>query len=311
MRKKVIVTGGAGFIGSHLVEELARRGYQIIILDDLSTGKLANIEDLLGKNGVDFTKGSIGDPPLLGKLFRGVDYVFHQAALPSVPRSIAYPQACHEVNVSGTLNVLLAARENSVKKVIYASSSSVYGDIPSLPKREDMMPHPVSPYAVAKLAGEYYCQVFHHVYGLPTVCLRYFNVYGPKQDPNSQYAAAVPSFIKEALKGNPPIIFGDGEQSRDFTYVKDVVAANILAAESDACGVFNIGSGEGVTINHLAKLILELVGNSVKPIYQEPRPGDVLHSLADVSRARAFSYEPKYSLKEGVREAIRSFQHEV
>ena len=308
--KKVVVTGGAGFIGSHLAEELARRDYRVIILDDLSTGKVENIEDLLGKENVEFIKGSITDLPLLRELFRGVDYVFHQAALPSVPRSIENPQASHEVNVSGTLNVLLAARENSIKKVLYTSSSSVYGDIPTLPKKEDMVPHPLSPYAVTKLAGEYYCQVFHQVYGLPTVCLRYFNVYGPRQDPNSQYAAVIPSFIKRALEGNPPIIFGDGEQTRDFTFVKDAVEASILAVESDARGLFNIAQGERITINELARLVISIVGKNMEPVHQEPRPGDIRHSLADISLARAFGYEPRCSLKEGLRETIRSFQHE-
>jgi len=309
--KKVVVTGGAGFIGSHLAEELARRDYRVIILDDLSTGKVENIEDLLGKENVEFIKGSITDLPLLRELFRGVDYVFHQAALPSVPRSIENPQASHEVNVNGTLNVLLAAKENSLKKVLYTSSSSVYGDIPTLPKKEDMVPHPLSPYAVTKLAGEYYCQVFYQVYGLPTVCLRYFNVYGPRQDPNSQYAAVIPSFIKRALEGNPPIIFGDGEQTRDFTFVKDAVEASILAVESDACGLFNIAQGERITINELARLVTSIVGKNMEPVHQEPRPGDIRHSLADISRARAFGYEPRCSLKEGLRETIRSFQHEM
>lgn len=309
--KKVVVTGGAGFIGSHLVEVLAGRGYRVIILDDLSTGKVENIQALLGKENAEFIKGSITDLPLLRRLFRGVDQVFHQAALPSVPRSIENPQASHEVNVSGTLNVLLAARENSVKKAIYASSSSVYGDIPTLPKREDMVPHPLSPYAVTKLTGEYYSQVFHQVYGLPTVCLRYFNVYGPRQDPNSQYAAVIPSFIKRALEGNPPIIFGDGEQTRDFTFVKDAVEATIQAAESDACGLFNIAQGESITINELARLVISIVGKNMEPVHQEPRPGDIRHSLADISRARAFGYEPRYSLEKGLRETIRSFQHET
>ncbi len=309
--KKVVVTGGAGFIGSHLAKELTRQGYHVIILDDLSTGKLENIEDLLGKESVEFVKDSITDLPLLQKIFHDVDYVFHQAAISSVPRSIDNPRASHDVNVSGTLNVLLAARENSVKKVIYASSSSVYGDTPMLPKREDMMPNLLSPYAVTKLAGEYYCLVFHQVYGLPTVCLRYFNVYGPRQDPNSQYAAVIPQFIKMASVGNPPVIFGDGEQTRDLTFVKDVVEANILAAESDAYGLFNIARGESVTINELAMLVINIVGKNIELIHQEPRAGDVRHSLADISRARAFGYEPKYSLEEGLRETIRSFKHET
>ncbi len=241
--KKVIVTGGAGFIGSHLAERLVGQGYQIVILDDLSTGKMGNIKELLNNDNVEFVQGTVTDLSLLKRLFKDAYYVFHLAAIPSVPRSVENPQASHEVNVSGTLNVLLAAGENSVKKVIYASSSSVYGDTPTLPKKEDMIPHPLSPYAVTKLAGEYYCQVFHKVYKMPTVCLRYFNVYGPRQDPNSQYAAVIPRFIKRDSEGSPPIIFGDGEQTRDFTFIKDAVEANILAAESDACGVFNVGSG--------------------------------------------------------------------
>lgn len=305
--KKVIVTGGAGFIGSHLTEELARRGYHVTILDDLSTGKRDNIEGLLSKKNVDFTQGSVTNFPLLSELFQNAQYVFHQAAIPSVPRSVDSPQFSHEANITGTLNVLLSAKDNHVNKVIYASSSSVYGDTPTFPKKEDMLPSPLSPYAVTKLAGEYYCRVFHQVYGLPTVCLRYFNVYGPRQDPNSQYAAVVPRFIKRSREGNPPIIFDDGEQTRDFTFVKDTVEANILVAESDACGLFNISRGESITINQLAELIIELVGNKIEPIHQKPRPGDIRHSLADVSKAKAFGYEPKYGLEAGLAETIRWF----
>ena len=308
--KKVIVTGGAGFIGSHLAEELARQGYQVIILDDLSTGKIKNIELLLQKTNINFIQGSITDLSLLQKIFRGVEYIFHQAAIPSVPRSIENPQTSHEANVTGTINVLLAARDNGIKKVIYASSSSVYGDTPTLPKSEDMLPNPQSPYAASKLAGEYYCQVFHRVYGLPTVCLRYFNVYGPRQDPDSQYAAVIPKFIKMVSGRKAPIIFGDGEQTRDFTFVTDVIKANIIAAESDASGVFNIGRGESISINRLAELIIRLVGNNVEPIHKEPRPGDIRHSLADISKARAIGYEPKYSLEDGLRETIRRTRNE-
>ncbi|MFC2025040.1 SDR family oxidoreductase [Chloroflexota bacterium] len=306
-QSKTIVTGGAGFIGSHLAEELVRRGYQVTILDDLSTSKMENITGILKNNDVEFVQGSITNLLLLQELFQGIDYVFHQAAMPSVPRSIDNPLASHEANMTGTLNVLLAARDNGVKKVIYASSSSVYGDTPTLPKKEDMTPNPLSPYAVDKLASEYYCQVFGHVYGLPTVCLRYFNVYGPRQDPDSQYAAVVPKFITCAHQDYAPLIFGDGEQTRDFTFIKDVVQANILAAESDAYGVFNISRGENITINQLAELIIKLVGNKVEPTYQEPRPGDILHSLADISKAKTFGYEPKYSLEAGLAETIGWF----
>lgn len=302
--KKVVVTGGAGFIGSHLAGRLVERGYRTTILDNLSTGKIENIEELIKNDHVEFIRGSITDPPLLNKLFHDVSYVFHLAAIPSVPRSVENPRASHEVNVNGTLNVLLAARENSVKKVVYASSSSVYGDTPTLPKREDMTPHPLSPYAVTKLAGEYYCQVFSEVYQLPTVCLRFFNVYGPRQDPNSQYAAAVPIFIKRVREGNPPVIFGDGRQTRDFTFVKDTVEANILAVESDARGLLNIARGESITINELAKVVISIMGKNMKPIHQELRPGDIRHSLADISRARTLGYDPKYSLKDGLGETI-------
>ncbi|MFC2056730.1 SDR family oxidoreductase [Chloroflexota bacterium] len=308
MSERVAVTGGAGFIGSRLVEELVRRNYHVIILDDLSTGNIKNLEGLLNKETVEFIQGSITDIPLLNKLFQNVTYVFHQAAIPSVPRSIANPQASHDVNVTGTLNVLIAARDNHVKKMIYASSSSVYGDTPTLPKVEDMIPNPQSPYAVTKLTGEYYCRVFEQVYNLPTVCLRYFNVYGPKQDPESQYAAVIPKFITRVINGQGPVIFGDGEQSRDFTYIKDVIEANVQAAESDATGIFNIGNGKSITINQLAKLTINLLGNySITPIHEKPRPGDVKDSLADITSAKTFGYSPKYDLEKGLYETVRSF----
>ena len=305
--KKVVVAGGAGFIGSHLAEELVNRGYHVVILDDLSTGKRENIEALLKRDDVKFIQGSITDLRLLQGLFQNVDYVFHQAAIPSVPRSIEEPLASHEANITGTLNVLLAARDNGVGKVIYASSCAIYGNTQTLPIREDALPHPLSPYAVTKLAGEYYCQVFHQVYGLPTVCLRYFNVYGPRQDPDSQYAAVIPRFISRALEGEPPIIYGDGEQTRDFTFVKDVVEANILMAESEATGIFNFAKGESVSINRLAEVIIEFSGNALGPTHEAPRPGDIRHSLADISQAKTFGYGLKWSLEEGLKETIRVF----
>jgi len=303
--KKVIVTGGAGFIGSHLTDLLLSRGYHVIIIDDFSTGKMANIEPLLKNKKVDFIQGSITELPLLQNLFQGVDFVFHQAALSSVPRSIEDPLSTSKVNITGTLNVLLAARDNNVKKVIYASSSSVYGDTPTLPKREDMVSNPQSPYALTKLVGEYYCRVFHQIYGLPSICLRYFNVYGPRQDSDSQYAAVIPIFIAKLSQDKSPIIYGDGEQTRDFTFVKDVIQANIIGAESDACGVFNIGRGENSTLNDLAKTIINLVGKDLQSEYQPPRVGDVRDSLADISKARAIGYEPQYSLDKGLRETIK------
>ena len=305
----ILITGGAGFIGSHLAEELTRQGHHVLILDDLSTGEMENIKELLKKGSVQFIQDSITNFSLLKELFQGAIYVFHQAALPSVPRSVKDPLAASEVNITGTLNVLLAARDNKVRKVVYASSSSAYGDTPTLPKKEDMVPHPQSPYAVSKLAGEHYCRVFQEVYGLATACLRYFNVYGPRQNPDSQYAAVIPRFIRWASEGSPLIIFGDGEQTRDFTFIADAVEANILAAESNASGVFNIGQGKSITINELAKFVIKLTGNNVEPVHQEPREGDIRHSLADISKAKTVGYEPRYNLEEGLEET-RKFHHE-
>lgn len=304
--KRIAITGGAGFIGSNLAEELATSN-SVIIIDDLSTGKKENIASLLQKDEVRFIQDSILDLGLLQESLRGVDFVFHLAALPRVPRSIKDPLAPNEVNITGTLNVLLAARDNKVKKVIYSSSSTVYGDTPILPRKEDLLPCPQSPYAVTKLCAEYYCQVFQQVYRLNTVCLRYSNVYGPRQDSSSEYAAVIPRFISRTLQGKPPIIFGDGEQTRDFTFIKDTVEATILAAESNAAGVFNIGTGNRITINNLAKLVTKLLAREIKPIYQEPRPGDIRHSLADISKARQICYNPQYSLEEGLKATIREW----
>ncbi|MGB6874139.1 MAG: SDR family oxidoreductase [Dehalococcoidia bacterium] len=302
--RKVAITGGAGFIGANLAKELAANN-SVIIIDNLSVGKKENVTDLLGEN-VKFVEGSIGDLSLLKRLFRNVDFVFHQAAISSVPKSIENPLATNETNVTGTLNVLLAARDSGVKKVIYASSAAVYGDTPTLPQKEELMPNPQSPYATTKLVGEHYCQAFQAVYGLPTVSLRYFNVYGPKQDPNSDYAAVIPRFIKRVSKGKSPIIFGDGEQTRDLVFVSDAVRANILAAESDATGVFNIGQGRRVTINELAKLIIHTMNKDVGIVYQAARVGDIRHSLADISKAKLIGYEPRYDLQSGLKETIRN-----
>ena len=307
---KAVVTGGAGFIGSHITEELMQRGYHVIVIDDLSTGKMENIQHLLDEGNLNFVRGSITNLALLQKFFSDADYIFHQAAIPSVPRSIKNPLASNEVNVTGTLNVLSAARDQGIKKVIFASSSSVYGDTPNLPKREDMTPNPQSPYAVTKLAAEYYCRVFTDVYGISTICLRYFNVFGARQNPDSQYAAVIPKFIKAINEGKSPVIFGDGEQTRDFTFIKDVVHANILAAESKAFGVFNIGKGDRISINQLAQIILKLNGKeNVKPLYENGRLGDIKHSLADISKAQSFGYKPEYDVEKGIIETIRSFKY--
>lgn len=305
--KRVAITGGAGFIGSHLADELATSN-SVIIIDDLSTGKKENIARLIEKDNVTFTQGSILDLSLLQKLFQGVDYVFHLAALARVPRSIEDPLITNEVNIKGTLSVLLAARDNRVRKVIYASSSSIYGDSPTLPQREDMSPSPQSPYALTKLAGEYYCNIFRQIYGLSTVCLRYFNVYGSRQDLQSQYATVIPAFIGRISQNLPPIIFGDGEQSRDFTFIEDVVQASILAAETNAAGAYNIGGGKSITINRLAEIILNLMQRDLEPVYEKPRPGDPKHTLADISEAKGFGYEPKWALEDGLRRTIKEFR---
>jgi UDP-glucose 4-epimerase len=308
--KKVVITGGAGFIGSNIVQKLAKTNHCIVI-DDLSTGKMANISAEVENNGIEFIEGSIIDIELLQRTFKGVDYVLHQAAIPSVPRSFEDPVACSMVNIIGTLNVLLAARDNGVKKVVYASSSSVYGDTLELPKNERLKPNPLSPYAIAKLAGERNCDVFSRVFRLATVSLRYFNVYGPRQDPNSQYAAVIPRFMKRIINNEPPIIFGDGNQTRDFTFVKDVIEAVILAAQSDATGVFNIGTGHSVLINDLAAMIMDLAGNRIEPIHLDRREGDVRHSIADISKASAIGYKPKYSLIDGLRESLEHLMNVV
>ena len=298
-----MVTGGAGFIGSNLAEELSNR-YEVTVIDDLATGRESNLSGL----DVEFVRGSILDTDLLARTFRDAGFVFHEAALPSVQRSVEDPAQSNLVNVNGTLNVLLAARDAGVKKVLFASSSSVYGDTPVLPKVESMTPNPMSPYAITKLTDEYYCRVFTSLYGLPTVALRYFNVFGPRQDPTSQYAAVIPNFISRILAGEPPVIHGDGRQTRDFTFVRDVVRANILAAESDAVGVFNVACQKRIDLLELAGTIMDLVGTRVDPVHEPARPGDVRDSLADISRARdAFGYAPAYTLTDGLKETIQWF----
>lgn len=297
---KAVVTGGAGFIGSHLTGELVRRNFSVTVIDDLSSGKINNIEPLLSSKKITFIQESITDINVLNKSFSGADYVFHLAALGSVPQSVEQPETYHKVNINGTFNVLLAARDNKVKKVVYTTSAAVYGDDPDLPKREDMLPCTISPYAVTKLTGEYYCQAFHKAYGLPTVCLRFFNVFGPRQDPNSQYAAVIPVFVKRISEGNAPIIYGDGEQTRDFTFVSDVVRAMLLVAKNDVTGIYNISSGESITVNNLADTLIRLSGAGIQPEYREPRPGDIIHSYADITKAKSIGFEPRYTLEEGL-----------
>jgi len=306
--KTIVITGGAGFIGSNLARDLSKDN-QVSVVDNLSTGRLENIQDLIENQQINFIKGSITDLDLLQQTFNEIDYVFHQAAIPSVPRSVNDPLSSHHANVTGTLNVFLAARDNQIKKVVYASSSSVYGDTPTLPKKEDMNPSPLSPYAVGKLTGEYYAQVFSTVYDLPVASLRYFNVYGPGQDPLSEYAAVIPKFITLMLNNKPPIVFGDGAQTRDFTFIKDVIQANKKAAECKATGVFNIACGTRISINDLVSLLSDETQKHTKPIFEDPRPGDILHSLADISKAKQqLNYQPHYSMKQGLQETVQWFQ---
>jgi UDP-glucose 4-epimerase len=305
--KRVVITGGAGFIGSNIAEELSTEN-EVIIIDDLSSGRLQNIEHLTKRSDVSFVHGSITDLSLLQKAFASADYIFHQAALASVPLSIDHPFRTNEVNILGTLNVLVAARDRHVKKVVFASSCAIYGDTPALPAREELSANPLSPYAVTKATGEQYCSVFRHVYGLPTVCLRYFNVYGPRQDPKSDYAAVVPKFITAALASQPLTIFGDGKQTRDFIFVKDVVSANISAAQADITGAFNIGSGRQTSVIELANLVLKLTGRDLAPLYHPPKAGEIRHSFADISRASDFGYSPQHNLEQGIKETISSLQ---
>jgi len=306
---KYIVTGGAGFIGSHIVEELAQQQHDVVIVDNLFSGKLENIEPFLVQKNVTFVQGSITDLPLLNKTFAGADGVFHEAAIASVPRSIADPVATNEANVTGTLNVLIAARDCGTKKVVFASSSSVYGDTPTLPKHEEMKPAPLSPYAVSKLAGEQYLNAFSQVYGLQTLSLRYFNVFGPRQDPESEYSAVIPKFITSILGQESPVIFGDGGQTRDFTFVKDVVQANIRAMQGGAQGVFNVAYCRRINLLDLAGAIMEITGITVPLRFEPARAGDVRDSLADISRAQeAFGYEPEYTVKGGLEETVRWYR---
>lgn len=314
-----LVTGGSGFIGSNLAHALAARGERVRILDNLATGRLANIQSLLedkflGRGQVEFFRGDITDPGTLTAALKDVDYVLHQAALPSVPRSIERPLETHRVNALGTLQVLDAARQNGrIRRVVCAASSSAYGErAPDEAKVETMPVNPLSPYAVSKVAGEHYCAVYHRVYGLPTVALRYFNVFGPRQDPTSQYAAVIPNFITAYLKEKPPTIFGDGLQSRDFCFVDNVVEANLLActAPDAALGqVFNIACGESTTLLRVAELIGDLVGARLAPALLPARPGDIRHSLANISRARdVLGYTAKIKFAEGLRRTVAWFR---
>ena len=304
--KKVIVTGGLGFIGSHLIDRLNENN-NVVIVDNQSSGDIKNIKDL------DFTKidTNLGDitKTNLENIFEGADYVFHMAAMTSVTQSIVDPIGCNEINVTGTLKVLEAARKCGVKKLVFSSSSAVYGETESLPISEKIPINPLSPYAVAKATGELYCNVYSEIYGLPTVALRYFNVFGPKQDPESDYAPVIPIFVDKLLKNETPVIYGDGEQTRDFVHVKQVVKANILSAESKETGVFNIGLGKSTSINQLFEIIKNTIGKDIEPKYEDARAGEIKHSFADISKARSIGYVPKSDFVDDLSDTVNSFKN--
>ena len=315
--RRYLVTGGAGFIGSHLVEALLRRGDEVVVLDDMSTGRRENLEAAFSGRAAGapeprVIEGDIRERSVVSRAIDGVTHVLHQAALPSVQRSVEDPVASHAVNATATLGLLMAARDSGVRRFVYASSSSAYGDTPQLPKVETMATQPLSPYAISKLAGEQYCRVAHAIYGLETVSLRYFNVFGPRQDPNSQYAAVVPNFVTAALQGKPPVIYGDGRQSRDFTYIDNVVQANLKACDAPATaagGAYNVACGSSVTLLDLIRVLEEIVGTAIRPEHQAPRKGDVRDSLAAIDAARKhLGYRPEIDLQEGLRRTVAWFR---
>lgn len=304
-----LVTGGAGFIGSHIVDALVERGDRVRVIDNLCTGFESNLEQV--KDRVEFTAADINDADVLAKLLDGVDCVFHQAALASVPRSVERPLDTNHACVTGTVNLLDQARRAGVRRVVYAASSSAYGDLPAASKRETDLPRPLSPYAAAKLAAEAYCQAFYHTYGLETVAIRYFNVFGPRQDPGSPYSAVIPLFITALLDGEPPVIYGDGLQSRDFTYVADVVQGNLLAADAQgvAGSVLNVANGRTVTLLRLLDALYDLLGTHLEPRFEPPRAGDVRESLADITLARQLlGYAPQVTFEEGLRRSIEYYR---
>ncbi len=299
-----LITGGAGFIGSHLTEELARRGHAVRVADNLVTGNRRNLAHI---PRVEFLEGDLADQDFAANAVKGVDYVLHQAAIPSVPRSVTDPVTSNRANIDASLSVLVAARDEGVKRVVYAGSSAAYGDTPTLPKREDMVPNPLSPYALQKLVAEQYCQMFTHLYGLETVTIRYFNVFGPRQDPGSPYSGVISLFSTALLGGRQPTIYGDGEQTRDFTYVANVVDGVLRACEAKpvAGEVINVATGGRISLNELLRVMNGIVGTRVQAIFKEPRAGDVTDSQADISKAQALlGYQPIVSLEEGLTHTI-------
>lgn len=306
-----LVTGGAGFIGSHLVERLVQEGKTVRVLDNFATGKRANLAPFAGR--IDLIEGDIAEPVACARACRGVEVVLHEAALPSVPKSVSDPVATHRTNIDGTFNVLVAARDAGVRRLVYAASSSAYGETETLPKHEAILPQPLSPYAVQKLTGEYYCSVFARCYGLQTLSIRYFNVFGPRQDPTSQYAAAIPAFVTAILRGEPPTVYGDGEQTRDFTYIENVIQANLLAARAaETHGeIVNVACGEHITVNDIIMKINQILGKNVSPNYVPPRPGDIKDSWADIQLAtKVIGFRPTVAFDEGLRRTINWYVKE-
>lgn len=306
-RRRFLVTGGAGFIGGHITEHLIGLGHEVVVFDDLSTGKLDNLSGV--KDKIEFVRGDIRDVDALKQAARGAGYVIHHAAEISVIKSVQEPAFVNEVNVGGTLNVLIAAKEAGAKRVVFASSSAVYGDTGKTAQREDFLPNPLSPYGASKIAGEHYLSVFNHLYGVETVSLRYFNVFGPRQNPHSQYAAVIPKFMDRIMKGRELHIYGDGEQTRDFVFVENVARANYLACDApDAPGrVFNIAGGRTTTVNELARMLIELAGKPVEVVHDPPVPGEIKYSAADITQARnTLGYEPSVGFSEGLK---RTFDH--
>lgn len=310
--ERFLVTGGAGFIGSNICRRLVREGAFVRVVDNLLTGKKSNLANVI--DSVEFIEADMGDPEIARMCMKEIDIVLHEGALPSVPLSVEDPAATHQHCVDATFALLLAARDAKIKRFVYSASSSAYGDSPTLPKIETMTPNPCSPYAAAKLFGEYYCSVFSKVFGLETISLRYFNVFGPYQNPKSQYAAAIPAFVTSILNDRPPTIYGDGEQSRDFTYIDNVVHANLLAARAPKTSgeSINVACGQRVTLNEVVQLINQRLGKNVKPIYTDTRAGDVKHSLASIEKAKALiGYEPVTSFSDGLTQAISWYRENL
>lgn len=301
----ILITGGAGFIGSHLATAMVEQGHRVSVFDNLSTGHIENLAHLGDR--VNFVEGDICNPDDCHSVCRDVEFVFHQAALGSVPKSVDEPQPSHDTNINGTFNMLRAAVDCKVRRFIYAGSSSAYGDAEVSPKHEQLLPNPLSPYAVQKLTSEYYCSAFFHCYGMESLVLRYFNVFGDRQDPNSRYAAAIPAFATAILRGESPTVYGDGEQSRDFTHIDNVVAGNLLAMRVDRAHgeTINVSCGDQITVNQVIEAINKLLGANIKPNYVDPRPGDVLHSCADITLAKSFlRFEPVVTFEQGLQRTI-------